>query len=379
MNYLLIPMIRRILPIFPLLGVLVAAGSAWAQAPTLIPAASATPSASSAVPSAPKFDLSTSTSSYRLGPGDTIEVNSFGMPELTTTRTILPDGTASFPIIGSVRLVGLSQEEAANELTELYRPYLEKLQLTVAVTAPRPMTIAVLGEVNRPGPYTLAAGPNVGATNTKGGTGEGTAGGIGGGRLTVSQALNLAGGVTDDADVEEITLIRRLPSGRSERRQVNLWALLTSGDTSQDLPMLDGDALQIPKAKPGKANYNKELVADSTISPNSVEVRVLGEVRNPGRVTVPPNGLFTDAIAAAGGLTNEADWKAAQLLRKNPDGTVTRQELAAVLEEGRGNKNPPLRKGDLITIPRSLGGSILSTAREVFFPLNFLLNIFRLR
>jgi polysaccharide biosynthesis/export protein len=330
-------------------------------------------------PATQQFNLSTSTSSYRLGPGDQIEVNVFGVPELTTSRVILADGTANLPIIGSVRLNGLSQEEAAAELTDMYRPYNDKLQITVAVTNPRPMTISILGEVNRPGPYTLQA-QNVQGTPTKQGTGEGTSGNAGGGRLTVSQALNLAGGVTSDADVEEITLIRKLPGGRNTRSKVNLWALLQNGDTAQDIPMLDGDALQIPRAQAGKANYDAAIVANSTLSPSTVEVKVLGEVRQPGRVVVAPNALFSDALVAAGGLTNEADPKAVQLLRLNRDGTVSRYEIAAVLEQGRDpQKNPSLKKGDLITVPRSFGGGILSTLRDLSptFLLFNLFNIFR--
>jgi polysaccharide biosynthesis/export protein len=331
-------------------------------------------------PATQQFNLSTSTSSYRLGPGDQIEVNVFGVPELTTSRVILADGTANLPIIGSVRLNGLSQEEAAAELTDMYRPYNDKLQITVAVTNPRPMTISILGEVNRPGPYTLQSQSGSGgqSATTKQGTGEGTSGNTGGGRLTVSQALNLAGGVTSDADVEEITLIRKLPGGRNTRSKVNLWALLQNGDTAQDIPMLDGDALQIPRAQAGKANYDAAIVANSTLSPSTVEVKVLGEVRQPGRVIVAPNALFSDALVAAGGLTNEADPKAVQLLRLNRDGTVSRYEIAAVLEQGRDpQKNPSLKKGDLITVPRSFGGGILSTLRDLS-PTFFLFNLFNI-
>jgi polysaccharide biosynthesis/export protein len=333
-------------------------------------------------PAAQQFNLSTATSSYRLGPGDQIEVNVFGVPELTTSRVILADGTANLPIIGSVKLNGLSQEEAASELTDMYRPFNDKLQITVAVTSPRPMTISILGEVNRPGPYTLQAQSSQGGLTaaTKQGTGEGTSGNTGGGRLTVSQALNLAGGVTSDADVEEITLIRKLPGGRNSRSKVNLWALLQNGDTAQDIPMLDGDALQIPRAQSGKANYDATVVANSTLSPSTVEVKVLGEVRQPGRVNVAPNALFSDALVAAGGLTNEADPRAVQLLRLNRDGTVSRYEMAAVLEQGRDpQKNPALKKGDLITVQRSFGGSILSTLKDLgstFFLFN-ILNLFR--
>lgn len=349
---------------------LIAAGSTSAQQKPLKPAAQPVQ----------RFNLQTGTSAYRLGPSDNIEINVFGIPELSVTRTILPDGTATLPIVGSVRFADLSQEEASSELTELYRPYLERAQITVAVLTPRPMGVAILGQVNRPGPYTLnqVAG-QIQGTSSKQSTGEGSVGGPGGGRLTVSQALNLAGGVTEVADVEEITVRRKLPGGSDIVKKVNLWAMLQGGDTAADIPLLDGDSVTVPRAVANKPNYDARAVGLSTLAPSTIEVKMLGEVRRPGLVNVSPNALLTDAIVAAGGLTDAADWKAVQLLRLNPDGTVTRTELAAYLEQGRDQqKNPELRKGDLINVPRSFGGSIVKTIGELN-PFLFVLNLFGLR
>lgn len=329
-----------------------------------------------------QFSLQTSTSSYRLGPGDGVEINVFNVPEMTTQRVILADGTVTLPIIGPVRFSGLSQEEAAAQLTELYRPYLEDTQITVAVVNPRPINVTVLGEVNRPGPYTLAQlGGSATGTTTKTGTGQGSTGGAGGGRLTVSQALSLAGGVTEVADVESITLIRPTSGGQSIRQTVNLWALLQRAETGQDIPMLDGDALIVARADPAKANYDPNFLASTTLAPSTVEVKVLGEVIKPGLVSVVPNAPMTDALVAAGGLTNNADPGAVQLLRLNPDGSVKRMTMGAVLEQGRDPlKNPSLRKGDLIVVSRSFGGGIVKGIQELgsaFLPLTFFFNLFR--
>ncbi len=333
-----------------------------------------------APPPVKTFELQAATSSYRLGAGDGIEVNVFNVPEMTTQRVILADGTVTLPIIGAVRLSGLSTEEASTKLAGLYQPYLQSTQITVAVSNPRPMNVTVLGEVNRPGPYNLGSGV-ANATSTKSGTGQGSIGGIGGGRLTVSQALNLAGGVTEVADVENITLIRPLPDGQTSRRSVNLWALLQNADTTQDMPMLDGDALVVPKADPAKPGYDPTFLSSTTLSPSTVEVKILGEVTKPGFVSVAPNAPLMDALVAAGGLTNNADPQAVQLLRLKNDGSVERLQLAAVLEQGRDPiKNPSLHKGDLIVVPRSFGGSIFKTIQEfssAVFPLNFLLSLFQ--
>ncbi len=324
-----------------------------------------------------KFDLIESTSAYRLGAGDIVEISIQGMPEMTVNRSILTDGTITLQMIGSVRLSGLSQEQASQEITELYRSYLKTPYTTVAVVQPRPLNVTILGEVNRPGPYTLGSSAvnqaflgNTQGTSTKNGTGAGSIGGAGGGRLTVSQALSLAGGVTEVADVENITLVRSMPGGQKNRIAINLWSMIQNADTSQDKPLLDGDALVIPKALPGKANYDSSLVNTTTFAPSTVEVKVVGDVNRPGFVNVVPGAVLTDAIVAAGGITDTGDPKNVQLLRLNADGTVTGVELEARLEQGRDpDKNPSLRKGDLIRVQRSFGSSVLKTVQDFANPL----------
>jgi polysaccharide biosynthesis/export protein len=325
-----------------------------------------------------KFDLLESTSAYRLGAGDIVEVSVQGMPEMTVNRSILTDGTITLPMIGSIRLSGLSQEQASQEITELYRSYLKTPATTVAVVQPRPLNVTVLGEVNRPGPYTLVSTAinQPFGTSTKNGTGAGSIGGAGGGRLTVSQALTLAGGVTEVADVENITLVRLIPGGQKSRTTINLWSMIQNADTSQDKPLLDGDALVIPKALPGKANYDSNLVNTTTFAPSTVEVKVVGDVNRPGFVNVVPGAVLTDAIVAAGGIADSGDPKNVQLLRLNADGTVTGLEFDARLEQGRDpSKNPSLRKGDLIRVQRSFGSTVLKTFQDVVNPLYLFFNL----
>ncbi len=336
------------------------------------------------VSSTAQFKLQTSTSAYRLGPGDTIEMSAANLPDMTTNRVILTDGTVTLPIIGSIRLSGLSQGEASDELTDLYRPYLKEPRITVSVLNPRPLNVTVLGEVNRPGPYTLGSAgatlsylTSTAGTSTNNNTGQGSIGGVGGGRLTVSQALGLAGGVTEVADIEKILLIRPLPGGQKSRISVNLWSMIQNAETAQDLPLLDGDALVIPKAEPNKVGYDANLVNTTTFAPSTVEVKVVGEVNRPGFVSVAPGARMTDALVAAGGLNNDADYKAVQLFRLNPDGTMTAFQLEARLEEGRDPvKNPSLRKGDLVRVPRSFGAGLIKGLQDVVSPL-YLINLFR--
>ncbi|WP_218081037.1 SLBB domain-containing protein [Anthocerotibacter panamensis] len=328
----------------------------------------------------PSFNLRTSSSSpYLLGPGDTLEVTVANIPELSVSgRLILPDGTVNLPLVGAIPVAGLSQNELADRLQQLWSPYIEPTTIAVGVIGLRPIAVTLQGEVNRPGPYSLNQTNSLNNTNL--GTGKGVTGGNGGGRLTVSQALSIAGGVTEGADIENITLIRKQADGQKERLSVNLWAMLQGEDTSQDRFLLDGDLVVVPRAQPDKANYNPLVVASSTLAPSSVEIKVLGEVNRPGLVSVTPSAPFTDALVAAGGLTNDADPQAVQLLRLNPDGSVARFVLPANLEQGRDpTKNPSLHKGDLIVVSRSFGASLLKGVQQVISnlsPFLFLNNLF---
>lgn len=337
-----------------------------------------------AVPPVQQFELQTATSAYRLGPGDVVEITALGLPEMGSNRVILTDGTVTLPMVGTVRLTGLSQEEAGNQLSEMYRTYLKEPQFTVAVANPRPVSVTVLGEVNRPGPYTLGPAANTGiyygtagGTSTKNNTGQGSIGGAGGGRLTVSQALSIAGGVNEVADVRKIQLIRQLSQGRKSAVRVDLWAMMQNADTSQDQSLVDGDAIVVPKVEPGTPNYSNEVVNASTLAPSVVEVKVIGEVNRPGVVAVAPGAPMTDALVAAGGLTNDADPRAVQLMRLNTDGTVTALSIDAKLEQGRDPlKNPSLKKGDLIRVQRSFGAGLIRGLGDILNPI-FLFNSFR--
>lgn len=344
-------------------------------------AQTATPTATGQT--APVFDLTESTSAYRLGPGDVIEVVNT-QPEERLSRIILTDGTISLPLIGAVRLTGLSQEQAGQQITELYRPYLKSPQVSVAVINPRPLNVTVLGEVSRPGPYTIGnptnnaqiVGPTVGSSANNS-SGQGSVGGIGGGRLTVTQALATAGGVTESADVQHIELIRVLPGGKKSVARIDLWAMITRADTLQDQPLVDGDAILVPKTIPGKSDVDNQVVNVSTLAPSTVEVRVVGEVNRPGIVAIKPGSRFTDAIVAAGGINDNGDPRDVELHRLNPDGSVKSYALAAILEQGYDEqKNPALQKGDIIRVKRSFGASLKTFISDISSPV-FLLNIFR--
>ena len=99
--------------------------------------------------------VSNSNATYILGPGDQISLSVIGYPEFTGTIAILPDGTVMLPLIGQVRVAGMTANQVSGYLTEQLRLYLVEPVVNVGLVVMRPVVVTVSGEVHRPGPLQL--------------------------------------------------------------------------------------------------------------------------------------------------------------------------------------------------------------------------------
>lgn len=460
-------------------------------------------SPSSVAAPAPTYRLPPDTP-YTLGAGDRVKVDVFDIPEYTGEFAVLVDGTLNLPVIGTVPVRGFSLQEASREIENRYRRYVRNPRITLSLTGIRPITLAVAGEVNRPGTYTVggsggggAAGaaasvqsptvtqaitlaggitqsaavgnviirrrigtatqpeeftvnlwellrqgnisqdialrdgdtiviPTVTAVNpsdtrqladasfaskevrpiniaivgevarpgpyaitgggegtggatgavTGGATGVGGGGGGSGGPPTVTKAIQVAGGITSLADVREITIRRNPRVGDPLVVKVNLWELLRGGDASQDVILQEGDTITIPTATaldPAEANQ----LAGASFAPNTIVVNVVGEVTRPGAIPVPPNTPLNQAILAAGGFNVRASKRTVNLVRLNPNGTVTKRDVDVDLAQGiNESNNPTLRNNDVVVVRRSTLATVGDTLGTVLNPVGSFLNIF---
>lgn len=183
---------------------------------------------------------------YVLGPGDVINVIVWEHPELTipagefrsaeSSGTVVgEDGNIFYPYVGIVHVDGMTLAELRNELIRKLSKWIENVQLDVRVAAYRSKRVYVVGEINNPGLQPVNDIP-----------------------LTVIEAINRAGGLTNEADHSNITLTR---DGVTYR--VDLQALYEDGLVSQNVLLQHGDILNVPDRR-----FNK--------------VFILGEVRQPG-------------------------------------------------------------------------------------------------
>ncbi|HEY9661287.1 MAG TPA: SLBB domain-containing protein, partial [Allocoleopsis sp.] len=217
------------------------------------------------------------------------------------------------------------------------------------------------GEVNRPGSYAMSLTTEVGATDEPQWP-------------TVTQAIQMAGGITQQANIGEIQIQRPQRSASPQDIKVNLWELLQQADLSQDIPLRDGDHILVATA-PSLQPAEFTQLATASFAPDTIRVSVVGEVVTPGIIEVPPNTPLNQALLAAGGFDRRrAKTSEVELIRLNPDGTATQQTVAIDFAQGISDTtNPILRNGDVIVVGRSSPASftdavdgILGTLGRIF-------------
>ncbi|NJM48704.1 MAG: sugar ABC transporter substrate-binding protein [Alkalinema sp. RU_4_3] len=235
----------------------------------------------------------------------------------------------------------------------------------------RPLRIAIVGEVNRPGPYTIADGQAPSARDRTETQNSQTP--------SVTQAIQVAGGITQLADLRNIEIKRRTRSGKEISTKVNFWDLIEKGDVLQDLPLQDGDRIEIGQA----AAFNQaefQGKAKSSLSPDRIAVNVVGEVTRPGAVSIPPNTPLNQALLSAGGFDNKRAKKSnVTLVRLEPNGSVSKRSVAVDFANDVNEKtNPVLRNGDTIIVDRSGLTKVTDGVGNIGGPLSGVFGILRL-
>jgi polysaccharide biosynthesis/export protein len=213
----------------------------------------------------------------QLGAGDSVTLQVYGQPDLTTTAYVADDGTVSVPLAGNVQVAGLSPAQASAKIEGAFKTakILVDPHVTLTVAQSRSQRVSVLGQVGTPGRYPIES-------NT-----------------SVVDLLAQAGGVTaTGADV--VYVLRRDKDGQEVRYPVDLAGLASGKIPSFNLQA--GDSLFVPKAE---------------------QFSIFGEVTTPGRYRVEPGMTVIEAIARAGGITLRGSSRRVEIKRKLPDGNYS--------------------------------------------------------
>ena len=318
---------------------------------------------------------------YTLGAGDRIQMDIFNVPEYSGPNgqhQVQADGSLSLPLIGSLSVAGMTLEQASNAVKERYGKYLKRPWITLKLLAPRPLQIAIAGEINRPGAYTISSAAGPGGTTEQ----------IGTQMPTISRALRMAGGITQSADVRQIKIRRPQRNAPEQIITIDLWELLQAGDLRADVTLRDGDTIFIPTVTSLNRQEAPTLaVANITgQSTQPINIAVVGEVSRPGTYTLAKeaqsrvqdnnemgenSGLFgksettsgetvlqqtvTRAIKMAGGITPVADIRQIQVRRLTRAGTeqIINVNLWQLLEAGDVSQDLALQQGDTVIVPKA--------------------------
>lgn len=315
---------------------------ATAQIPSIAPPTEAPLPSEEGIPSPPPTNVFPEESAYTLGAGDTVQLNIFNIPEYSGTYQVLVDGTLNLPLIGSVPVEGLTLPQSSELISQRYADLIRRPIVTLSLAEPRPLEVAIAGEINRPGTYTLTT--DSGRKFPK-----------------VSEMIQQAGGITRSADVRNIQVRRSYQNG-TQVFQVDLMELIQSGELRQDLTLRDGDTIFIPTQNSVDPTQSR-LMAAASFAPDAaapVEVAVVGEVFRPGTHTIEAGGTgqpptVTQAIRAAGGITNLSDIRNVEVRRmtRNGEEQVFNANLWQLLSSGDLSQDLILQPGDRIVIPRA--------------------------
>ncbi|MDG6775265.1 polysaccharide export protein [Glaesserella parasuis] len=204
---------------------------------------------------------------YKIGVGDILNVTVWDHPELTTPagayrsaaesgNQVHANGTIFYPYVGQLNVVGLTVNQVRDKLTKALSAYVTAPQIEVTIASYQSKKAYITGEIKNPGQQFLTNIP-----------------------LTLLDAVNKAGGLSDNADWHNVTITRH---GKEEK--LSLAELIQFGNLTQNRLLSDGDVVHIPRNDANK-------------------VFIVGEVSKPQMLKITHYGMtLTEAIAQSGGI-----------------------------------------------------------------------------
>jgi polysaccharide export outer membrane protein len=207
----------------------------------------------------------------KLGVGDALRVTVFQQPDLTTEARVTERGTITLPLVGEIKVAGLSATEAGKAIAgELKNgKFLRNPQVSVAVTTVRSRQVNVLGMVARPGRYPLDD------TSSQ-----------------LADVIAAAGGIAAGG-ADYVTLMR---DGKSQRMPV----------IAKGVYLKNGDTIHVDRAP---------------------VFYIYGEVTRAGAYRLEPNMTVMQAIASGGGITPRGSDRRLKLRRPDAKGKVVETDV----------------------------------------------------
>ena len=308
----------------------------------------------------------TLTPSYIIGPGDQISITDrtlrdlFGQVERYDV-TVSSDGYISIPLPDgtqqNILAAGNTLDELATEVRNLYGKTLKNPLVYLQISRFRPINIYITGEVAKPGVYKIET------TTTQAESGKTSATAINTFGLTLTQALQLAGGLKPRADITSVKITKGL---NSENKIVDLKAFLDPKVAWQDLNLQSGDTIYISSTGVLENQAQTNVLLLGKLAYQEVPVSIIGEAKNSGNFIFSNDSTLLDAIGKVGGLNVVGTSKKIKLSRFDEKGIFRTQELNLdeLLKKGTTFDQISLRPNDIIEIEASKGKEVRHFFRD---------------
>jgi polysaccharide export outer membrane protein len=213
-----------------------------------------------------------------LGASDSIRITVFQNPDLTTDARVSQSGSIVFPLIGEVRLAGLTAAEAGTRIADQLKVggFIINPQVSVVIVQVRSRQVTVLGQFAKPGTYVLEDN-----------------------RSRLTDILTLAGGISPTGSETLRVLTNR--GGKYEEHEINYSALFRGGNPSINIQLENGDTIFVERAP---------------------VFYIYGEVQRAGAYRLEPNTIVMQALSLGGGLTARATERGIGINRRKPNGEL---------------------------------------------------------
>jgi len=160
--------------------------------------------------------------SYIIGAEDVLSIFVWKEPDMSKTIPVRPDGMISLPLVGEIKAAGHTPMQLQDVLATAMKKYVSDPQVTVVVEKISSLSFNIVGEIARPGYYPLTR------------------------RMTVLDAIAMAGGFKDFAKTKKVYVLRISANGTQQRLPFNYKDIIAGKNEQQNIELLPRDTIVVP-------------------------------------------------------------------------------------------------------------------------------------
>jgi len=238
---------------------------------------------------------------YQLGSGDSIRITVFQNPDLTVETRVTESGAVSYPLVGSVRIGGMTIPAAEQAIAKALREgnFIQQPQVNITLLQNRGNQVSVLGAVGRPGRFPLETFD-----------------------IRLSEILAVAGGISPTG--ADIVILTGTRDGKPIRKEVDIPGMFLDNKLEDDIVVAGGDLIYVP----GQPMFY-----------------IYGLVNRPGSYRIERDMTVRQALAQAGGPTSRGTERGLRIFRRGAAGQI--ESLSPDLSDA-------VRPNDVLYVQESL-------------------------